>query len=189
MRYQPLQNWDSAQDHSTQWYDVKSLGDLAAQDRDSYLTLYNKHTQPWKKIPVEVVRWQYIAKETLYRVRKFADAAVALYQGQLYAIQPQRDPEPDLYLLDDQLVHKRDITAVFGACFDVRYRYVWYRCELLGGKDEKQLWVVVHDPHNNTGLVTSHSIHEFGQGVELRYDQIEAVRICISDPINEQYFG
>ncbi|MBE5780134.1 MAG: hypothetical protein E7331_12505 [Clostridiales bacterium] len=174
----------------SQWHDLKSLGDLIAQGIRTKCYVTNRYKRPWKGIPIEIVRYRDIAKEEMYLIGEHGDFnPLALYNGNLYKVRkPLNSKEQDIYMLGNQFVHKNAIEAIYAACFVVCYKHVWYRCIMIGGKDIDHVSVVVDDPHGYTGLGSAHNRYMWGDGVELEHDQIEAVRLCISDPITTEFF-
>jgi hypothetical protein len=88
-----------------------------------------------------------------------------------------------------EVVHKvypEELDALFAAYFEVLYRGNWYPCDMIGGKTKsvQDLCVVADDPRHLSGLGSWNNSYMWGTGVEMRREQIEAVRFRISDPVD-----
>ena len=115
---------------------------------------------------------------------------LAQYRGELYCIRPAALPgcllchacKPVFNVAVDEL------DAVFAAYFEVRYRGNWFPCFMIGGTDTG-VSVVANDPQHISGLGSANSAYMWGSGVEIFQDQIEAVRLWLSDPADPMFFA
>lgn len=116
---------------------------------------------------------------------------LAQYHGELYTIRPDL-PSLLFVLCHDRVPSHRvalmEVDALFAACYDIRYQGIWYPCDMFGRTPEGKVCVIADDPMNTSGLATRHSHYMWGSGVEFLEEQIEAVRLWMSDPIDPMLF-
>ena len=114
--------------------------------------------------------------------------SLAQYRGELYYLRPYTQPPCCLchHLKVVHQVYVDEIEALFEAYFEVRYRGNWYPCSMIGGitQNPRDICVVAEDPENQSGLGSRHNSHMWGDGVEMDCQKIEAVRLCLSNPID-----
>ncbi len=144
-----------------------------------------------KMVPVEM---PHCRDSTLRELRKLgthvALLPLARYRGELYDLRPVKPPLFDLVHARDAVrrVALREVEAVFAGRFEVRFQGNWYTCSMVGGRSEADICVIAEDPDNRTKLSSPHSRYMWGSGVELNRDQIEAVRLWLSDPMDPVAF-
>ena len=121
---------------------------------------------------------------------------MALYDGCLFGLRASVDKNhnlvPNMYELTVNrkcvyLLHKDEIDAIYAGCFDVQYKQKLYRCDMIGGLSEHAVSVIVADRDNSTGLSSPHNRYTWGNGVEIIHEQIENVRLNISDSVVSQF--
>ena len=139
-----------------------------------------------KALPVEIGDCRESSLAEMARLGNTASPiCLARYRGQLYGISTGKPP---LYHLTEGLrriqdVSLREVEALYAGVFSVRYRGIWYDCMLIGAMDGR-VSTIVRDPQNTTGLASPNSHYMWGDGVELSHEQIEAVRLWLSGPID-----
>ena len=149
-------------------------------------------------LSVNLCQYRLSTKEELYRIGQNGTIfPLALYNGYLYGLcahfDEKRNLVPEMCELTIgrkcvYLVQKNMIDAIYAGCFDIQYKQNWYRCDMIGGTNENAVSVVVADPHKNTGLSSPYNTYMWGNGVEIKHSQIEAVRLYISDSVTAQFW-
>ena len=142
-----------------------------------------------KPVVVDICHYRDSSIEEMCRLGNNGDHfTLAQYRGELYYLWTYQDPPCCLghYLKVVHQVEVDEIEALFEVCFEVLYRGNWYHCGMIGGvtKKPRDICVVVDDPKHLTGLGDRNSHYMWGDVVEMTYAQIEAVRLCMSDPID-----
>ena len=140
------------------------------------------------------VRIEHYRESTISEMRELGSngdyLVLARYQDELYYLHPDTSPYCQLcrFLKPVHSVTINELDAVFAAYFEVRFLGNWFPCFMIGGNDSA-VYVVADDPQNLSGLGSPHNYSMWGSGVAISQNQIEAVRLCLSDPIDPRLFA